>query len=412
MKLWTGQTVSRFGSSVTRGLVPFVALLYLGATPFQMGMLAAIDSVPAIAVSLVAGAWIDRVRRRPVMIATDVARALLLATIPILALLGSLRFEHLIIVGPLVGILTVFFDVAYQSYLPTLVSRGRLLEANSKLGISASLTELTAPGIGGVLVQLASAPLAVVVDALTFLVSAALVWGIRTPEPAPVRGEDPFAEETSRSDNERGITEGLRFVARQPILRAFAANALIDTFFGNFFAGLYALFCIRDLGMTPALVGIAVAAGGAGDLLGAAIAERVTKRLGVGATLLAVIVVGYPFSLLTPLAGGPVLVAIAMIVGAQLFGDGLRTLFQINELSLRQSLTGDALLGRVNGAMYLLTNGIVPLGAIAGGALAELIGARGALLVAVVGIGVGRLFVIFSPARNVAALPAQVPRAV
>jgi MFS family permease len=411
MKLWTGQTVSRFGSTVTRGLMPFVALLYLGATPFQMGLLAAVDGVPAIAVALVAGAWIDRVRRRPIMIATDVARASFLAAIPILALVGTLRFEHLIVVGLLVGILTVFFDVAYQSYLPTLVSRGRLLEANSKLGISGSLAEVTGPGVGGFLVQLASAPLAVVVDAVTFLISAALVWGIRAPEPPAERVAYRYAEEKSRSENERGIIEGLRFVAHQPILRAFAANTVIDTFFGSFFA-LYALYCIRDLGMTPALVGIAVAAGGVGDLLGAGFAERVTKRLGIGRTLIAVIVIGYPFSLLTPLAGGPLALATAMIVGAQLFGDCLRSVFQIDELSLRQSLTGDALLGRVNGVMYLLANGIGPLGAIIGGALAELIGARGTLLVAVVGIGAARLFVLFSPARAVAGLPIQAPTAV
>jgi predicted MFS family arabinose efflux permease len=403
MKLWTGQTISRFGSTVTRGILPLVALLFLGATPLQMGLLAAVESAPPIALALVAGAWIDRFRRRPIMIATDLARAALLLTIPFLAVLGRLRLEHLFVVGPLVGILTVFFDVAYQSFVPTLVSRSRVLEANSNLGISASLAEVTAPGIGGALVQIASAPLAVLVDALTFIVSAVLVWLIRTPEPAVQR------DRPAGSAFRRDVLAGLSFIARQPILRAFAADTVTDSFFGNFFAGLYALYCIRDLGMTPALVGLATAAGGVGDLIGAIVAERVTRRLGVGRVLIGAIALGYPFSLLTPLAGGPLVVAMAMVVGAQLFGDGLRTVFQINELSVRQSLTSDALLGRVNGAIYLLANGVGPLGAIVGGALAEVIGARGALLVAVAGFGLGHLFVALSPARTVGEMPVQLP---
>src|SRR5262249_29980661 len=151
----------------------------------------------------------------------------------------------------LVGIITVFFDVAYQSFVPTLVSRARLLEANSKLGISGSLAEVTAPGIGGALVQVASAPLALVVDSLTFLVSAAVFGLVRAPEPAPARV-------SAKTGLGREAVEGARFVARQPILRAFAIDSLTGSFFGNFYAALYALYCIRDLGMSPALLGLSV----------------------------------------------------------------------------------------------------------------------------------------------------------
>jgi MFS family permease len=402
MKLWSGQTVSRFGSTVTREVLPLVALLFLGATPLQMGLLAAIESAPAIVVALVAGVVIDRARRRPIMIAADLLRASLLAAIPVLAVLGRLRLEHLFIIGPLVGVITVFFDVAYQSFVPTLVSRARILEANSKLGISGSLAEVTAPGIGGALVQIASAPLAIVVDSLTFLVSALLIGLIRAPEPAPERTRD------GKPGLRRDIVEGARFISLQPILGAFAINTLTGSFFGNFYAALYALYCIRDLGMSPALLGLSVAAGGVGDLVGAVLAERVSRRFGVGTVLRATLLLSYPLSLLIPLAGGPLGLAAGMVIGAQLLGDGLGSIFQIGELSVRQSLTADALMGRVNGAMYLLGEGVGPLGAVVGGALAELVGARDALLISAAGGGVGHLFVIFSPVRKVGKLPALI----
>jgi predicted MFS family arabinose efflux permease len=237
-------------------------------------------------------------------------------------------------------------------------------------------------------------------------VSAALVGLIRAPEPAPERA-DP-----GQTGLRRDVAEGARFVAQQPILRAFAINSLASNFFGNFYAALYALYCIRDLGMSPALLGLSVAAGGLGDLVGAVVAERVTTRFGIGAVLRTILLVSYPLSLLVPLAGGPLGIAAGMVIGAQLFGDGLGAIFQINELSVRQSLASDALMGRVNGAMYLLSEGVGPLGAVVGGALAEHIGARDALLISAIGGGVGHLFVIFSPVRRLGKSIIHAPSAV
>jgi MFS family permease len=398
MKLWTGQTISQFGSTVTREALPLTALLLLGATPFQMGLLSAAAAAPVLLVGLVAGAWIDRRRRRPVLIAADLVRALLLLSIPIAALLGQLRLEQLFVVAPLVGVLTVFFDVAYQSYVPLLVRRERIVEANAKLGISGSLSEVTAPGVAGVLVQIVSAPLTLLIDAASFLVSAALVGVIRTPEVLP-KPDDGGANLRAE------IGEGLNFVYGQPILRAFAAKAVLGAFFGNFYAALYGLYCLRVLGLTPALLGIAVAAGGAGDLIGALVAERLLKRLGLGRTILLVLVVGVPVSFLTPLAGGPVLLATAMLVGSQLFGDGLRSIYEINTLSVRQAVTPDALLGRVNASMYLLALGVGPFGAVVGGFLGGWLGPRETLALAVAGGALANLWIVFSPVRTLRSLP-------
>ncbi|HUX86637.1 MAG TPA: MFS transporter, partial [Chloroflexota bacterium] len=268
LKLWTGQAVSRFGSTITREALPLTALLVLGATPFQMGLLAAVAAAPVLLMGLVAGVWIDRRRRRPLMIAADLTRALLLVSIPVAALLGRLTIAQLFVVAALVSVVTVFFDVAFQSYVPFLVPRERILEANQKLGLSGSLAEVTAPGLAGALVQVVSAPLTILLDAGSFLVSALLLGLMRTPEMTPKPVDDQVS---IRSE----IRAGLRFVFAHPLLRAFAARALVDTFFGYFFAALYGLYCIRDLGMGPALLGLSVAAGGVGDLIGAVLCERI-----------------------------------------------------------------------------------------------------------------------------------------
>jgi hypothetical protein len=198
---------------------------------------------------------------------------------------------------------------------------------------------------------------------------------------------------------------GIGFIATNPLLRPFAARTVIDRFFGSFFAALYALYCLRDLGMGPSLLGPAVAAGGAGDLVGALVAERATRRFGIGPTILAALGPGTGFATLTPLAGGPFVVAVGMVVAAQVVGDGLRTVVEINALSVRQATTGEALLGRVNGGLYLLAEGIGPLGALVGGALDGEIGARETLALAVLGGALANLWIVFSPVRSLRGLP-------
>jgi predicted MFS family arabinose efflux permease len=402
LRLWLGQTISEFGSTVTREALPLTALLLLNASPFQLGALAAIGSAPVLLVGLFAGAWLDRVRRRPVMIAADLSRAVLLLAIPIAAILGQLRLEHLFVVAPAVGILTVFFAVAHQSYVPTLVSRPYLMEANSKLGVSSSLAEVTAPGTAGVLVQILSAPLTLLIDAASFVASGILILTIRQSEATPTPSPGPTSPW-------REIGEGIRFVLDNRILRAFAARSVTASFFGNFFAALYAIYCIRTLGLTPALLGLTVAAGGAGGLIGAVIAERLVGRLGIGRTIVAALIVGDAIGWLIPLAGGPIYLATALMILAQLAGDGISSIFEIASLSVRQTITPDHFLGRVNSAMYVLGSGIGPFGALVGGALGSAIGIREAVVVAVLGGGLGGLWVIFSPVRTLSAIGGSRP---
>jgi predicted MFS family arabinose efflux permease len=401
MKLWTGQTISQFGSLISREALPFAAVLVLGATPAQMGLLIAAGAAPVLLLGLIAGVWVDRLRRRPILIAADLLRALLLLSIPAAWLLGALRIEQLYVVAMLTSSLTLFFDVAYQSYLPSLVQRDRLVEGNSKLGMSASIAEVAGPPIGGGLMQLIGAPLAVLVDAASFLASALLLSRIKTPEPA-LR---PPAEAPPQIRRE--ITDGLRTVWRQPLLRAMAGGAALFYFSENMIGPLYGLYVLKELGLSPAIVGLITALGGASALLGALLAEPLARRVGPGPALIGALCIVALMALLLPLARGSRGTVVALLLVAQI-GDAALAIFGINELSLRQSVTPDALLGRVNASMRLIETGVGPLGALLGGALGALLGLRTTMVVAVLGILVASIWLAASPLRNVRALAPDV----
>jgi predicted MFS family arabinose efflux permease len=400
MKLWAGQAISEMGSTVTREALPLTAALVLGATPLQMGLLAAASSLPVLLVGLIAGVWVDRLRRRPLMIGADLGRALLLLTIPLAAAWGRLSLVQLCIVLPLAGVLSVVFDAAYQSFVPALVRRDELVEANSKLGMGAAGAEVVAPGLAGVLVQTIGGPSAVLLDAASFLWSALLVRLIRGTEPPPAPPEH-------RQSMGREIAAGLRAIRHSPLLRAFAGASVTASFFGNFFAGLYTLYALRVLGLGPAVLGLCVACGGAGSLVGAVVAAPLARRLGVGYTVLWAAACGGLIGLLIPLAGGPPLVAAALLMATQLFGDAADTVAGITQLSLRQASTPPVLRGRVNAGMNLLAQGVGPLGALTGGALAGAIGIRQTLAVAVAGSLLGLPWLIFSPLRDYHDLPPE-----
>jgi MFS family permease len=399
LKLWTGQTISKFGSYISGVALPLTALLVLAATPVQMGILVALEGAPVLLVGLFAGVWVDRLRRRPILIACDLGRALLLGSIPLAAALGVLRMEQLYLVAALAGIFTVFFDIANQSYLPALVERERLVEANSKLGSSDSLAEISGPALGGGLVQVLTAPFAIVIDALSFLGSALCVGAIRKPEA-------PSAPLEERQNVWREIVEGMGLVTRQPVLRALMGGMCTFEFFGGFFGTLYTLYAVRDLHMPPALVGALVGLGGVGALLGSFVVGWVVRRLGVGRALIGAMLFAATLQLLIPLARGPLALAVLMMAIPQVVGDIGWAVFLIGEVSLRQSVIPDRLLGRANASMQFFTRGVSPLGALLGGALGALIGARFALLIAVCGILLGSLWLIFSPIRGLREHPA------
>jgi MFS family permease len=399
MKLWLGQTVSQFGSHITGAALPFVAFLTLGATPLQLGILGAMGSLPILLFGLVAGVWVDRLRRRPILIIADLGRALILGTVPLAAVFGVLRMEQLYLVAALTGILTIFFDVAYGTILPSLVQRPQLIEANSKLGSSSALAEIGGPSLAGFLVQWISAPFAILIDAVTFLLSALGIGLIRTAEPPP-----PPAEE--RQPILRDISAGLRLVLRQPILRALAGNAATATFFGNFIGVLYSIYCVKELGIPPAVVGVMIGLGGVGAFIGTLITGPITRRVGVGRAIIGGVLFGTAVNTIIPLVWGPPLLVAGILMMTQIIGDIAWPLHSINEQSLRQALVPDRLRGRANASMHVLIGGLAPLGAFLGGWLGEVIGMRPTLWIAFGGLFLGSLWLIFSPILHLRETPA------
>jgi Na+/melibiose symporter-like transporter len=398
MRLWAGQTVSELGSTITREALPYTAILALHATPLQMGLLGAAGAAPLLVFGLLAGVWVDRLRRRPIMIATDLARALLLLSIPAAFLLGWLDMPQLYVVAALAGVLTLFFDTAYAAYLPSLVPRDQLVEGNSKLGMSSSLAEIGGPPLGGALVQLIGGPITLLLDAASFLVSAGSLSRTRTVERAP---EQPAAREHIGRD----IAAGLRAIWADRLLRPIAISTTIRNFFGWFFGTVYGLYALNTLGMSPFALGLTVACGGIGSFLGAMLVRPLTRRLGFGRALAALLLIDGAAGSLTWLAGGAPELAIPLMMAAQIVGDLGQTGAAINELSLRQTITPAGMLGRVSGSLNVLGRGIGTLGLLAGGVLAELIGLRGTIAVAALGGLAGNLVLIYSEVRRLRDLP-------
>ena len=399
MRLWLGQTISKFGSHITGVAFPLTALLLLGAGPAEMGLLTAVGAAPVLVVGLVAGVWVDRLRRRPILIAADLGRAALLLTVPSAAFLGALRMEQLYVVAALTGVLNVFFDVADQSFLPALVRREDLVEGNSKLGTSDSLAEIAGPSLGGVLVQILTAPFAILLDALSFLLSALFLSRITTAEPPPT----PVAE---RRHLRHEMAEGIQAVIHNPVLRALAGAAATFTFFGNFIGTMYTLYLVRDLQMPPAAVGVAIGVGGIGAFLGALLTPRVTRRYGLGPVLCACQLVSGALTVPILFAGGPLPLVLAILLSTQLAGDIAWAVYFINEVSLRQALIPTRLLGRAAASMQFVVGGLGAAGALVAGLLGESLGTRPVILIGALGLMAASFWIIYSPIRRLRALPA------
>ena len=391
LRLWVGQTVSELGSVVTRTAVPLVALLVLGAGPWELAVLVVVASLGVLLVGLVAGAWVDRLRRRPLLIWDDIARAVLLFSIPLAYALGTLRIEQLYVVMFLEACLGALFDAAYPAYVPTLIGRDRIVEGNSKLATSSSIAEIGGPGFAGTLVQLFSAPFAILVDAVSFVVSAISLLIIRAPEPPP-------PPRVARTRIVREIAEGLRTVRRHPIIFPLAARSVPAHIFGAFYGVLYSLYLLRELHLDPFLLGIVISAGGVGSLVGSVFAARVIRSVGIGRALVGTAIAASLLGVLTPLAQGPVLLATLMVFLPQLIGDGLQTIEGVAELSIIQGVVPDRVLGRVNATLDVVSHGIgYPLGALIAALVAEQIGARGAIAIGWAGMALSILFIVFSP---------------
>jgi MFS family permease len=407
VRLWTAETISQLGTQVSALAIPFVAIEILQASTFEVALLNVVDFLPFLLIGLPAGVWVDRLRRRPVMIAGDLGRAVALATIPIAFVLGVLTIVQLYVVGFVVGVLTVFFDVAYQSYLPSLVARDQLQEGNAKMEVSRAGAAVIGPGLAGILIGVLRAPLAVALDALSFLGSALFLFLVRRPEPAPevlreAGGPGPGMR--------REMAEGLRYVLGHAYLKNIAACTATANLFGTIATSVLLVYAVRELGMTAGAIGVAFSIGATGALLGALMANRVSTRLGVGPTIIAFAGVGglalLPLALAPTGTSLPVLTA---LVALSAFVTGVATVvYNVAQVSLRQAITPARMQGRMNATMRWFVWGTIPIGGILGGVLGTLLGVREAVLIGALGEMVAILPVLFSPVRGIHEMPAPI----
>ena len=398
MKLWIGQSISEFGTPVSQIAIPWIAIKTLNESAFAVASLTTVQFLPFLLFTLPAGVWVDRLPRRVILVVGDLGRAVLLATIPLAYVLDALTLTQLYAVSFLVGIFTVFFDVAYQSYLPYLVDRDQLVEGNSKLQVSVSGSQMAGPAFGGGLIQLLTAPYAVFVDALSFVVSGGFSAAIKKREPRHARAA---GEPKPRMRAE--LKEGLVYVLKHPYLRPQAMCTSTSNFFGSMTFAILLVFAARDWGLSAGAVGVGLGLGSVGWLLGALTVGRIQARLGVGGTtLLATALFGLPF-LLIPLA--PKSFPLPFLVAGVLIGGFGGVVYNITQVSLRQAITPERLQGRMNAVMRFLVWGALPLGSLAGGALASWVGLKATLVISAVGASFAILPIFFSPIRTLREIP-------
>lgn len=374
--------------------LPFVAILTLNADAFGVALVRSMDLLAGLLVGLVAGAWVDRLRRRPVMIWTDIGRAVLLGSIPLAAIGGWLSLPQLLLVAFLAAVLTTFFDVADNAYLPTIVPRKDLVRANGAIAATGSVSEFAAFGSAGFLVQLLTGPVTVAIDAVTFVISALLLRSIKAreaPPPAKADREPVMAE----------IRTGLRLVIAHPVLRATALASMGFAASWGVFGAIWYLFAIDELGLDPATIGVIAAIGGVSSLFGALIGPRLSRRYGIGPLIIGAAAASIVGSLFIPLApAGAPLVAIAFLLGQQLVTDPAMTIYDINDVSIRQTIVHDRQLGRVNATVHVATLVAQLAATLGAGALALEIGLRNAAFLSPLGAVVAVIVLWFSPIRR------------
>jgi MFS family permease len=390
--LWSAQSVSMVGSQVSGLALPLVAILVLHASTFAVAALGVVEFLPFVLLTLPAGVWVDRLRRRPILIAADVGRAVVLGSVPLTYAFGGLTLVQLYAVGFLTGVFTVFFDVSYQSYLPALVDKEHVIEGNAKLELSRAGSQVAGPTLAGALVSALTASYAVAVDAFSFVVSALCLMRIRKPEPEPVAFED-------RQPMRAEIATGLRYTWRHPLLRPLILQIGMGNFFNASISSILLVFAVRDLHLTATTIGIAFSVGNAGLLLGATIARRLAAALGIGPTLICgAVATGVAWLLL---AVAPRHAAIPLLALAQFVWSLGAVLYFVNGISLIQTITPDRLLGRVNASRRFAVWGVIPFGSLLGGALGTALGLRTAIWIGATGAALSSIPLLVSPMRHV-----------
>jgi MFS family permease len=453
-RLWTAATVSLFGTQVSQIAIPFIATILLRSSPGEVGLLTTIEFLPFLLFTLPAGVWVDRFPKRRILVLGDLGRAVMLASIPIAWALGALTIWQLYAVGFVNGLMTVFFDVADQSYLPTILERDELVEGNSKLQVSQSSAQILGQPFGGGIVAILSAPVAVLVDAVSYLGSAALILSIRerirptatSPGPSAASGAtrtggdtsavlateadelepggaggasvaleaaaaraEAEPQDVSRPAMRTQIMDGLRYIVGHEYLGNIAATTATSNLFGNIGFAIFAFYAYNELALTPAAVGTIGGLGGAGVLIGALTASRVQHRLGVGRTIILSAAVSGPIGLLLPLATTQ---TAFWFVGVSFFLGGMNNvLYNIAQVSLRQAVTPEHFLGRMNATMRFLVWGTIPVGSVIGAALSEVVGVRTTIWISAILACFPFLAVLFSRVRAIRTIPTEDPAA-
>jgi MFS family permease len=431
VKLWTAATISLLGTQITFIAIPVIAVLILGATPFEVALVGTLEFLPFLLFTLPAGVWVDRLPRRRILIFGDLGRAAMLTTIPIAFFLDVLTIWQLFVVAFVNGIFTVFFDIADQSYLPTVLERDELVDGNAKLSASISVAQVVGQPLGGGLVALLTAPFAIVLDAISYVASALLIFAIRRreradrPEPADATDEVVATEpsgptvaaeagaesvadreapaQPARSSVRQEVSEGLRFVLSNRFLRSIAATTGSANLFGNIAFAILPVFFYRDLGLTPDVVGLIGGGFGAGALLGAVTAGRIPERIGIGKTIVGAAFMGAPLNLLVPLASRET--ALLLIGGGGFISGWANVVYNVSQVSLRQAITPEPMLGRMNATMRFIVWGTIPVGQVVGGAIATLFGTITAIWIGVIGGLFAFLPVLLSPVWSLQKIP-------
>jgi MFS family permease len=398
LKLWSAQTVSQFGSAVSQVALPLVAVLSLHASAFQVAALSTVEFLPFLLFTLPAGVWVDRLPRRPILVLADAGRALALGSIPLVAALGHLTLTQLYVAGFVTGTLTVFFDVSYQSYLPSLVAREQLIDGNAKLEVSRSAAQIGGPGLGGLLVHAFTAPYAVLADALSYVWSSLFVFWIHRTEVVPERTADS-------PSLIRELIDGVRYLLGHRYWRWISLSTATFNFFNNVAFAILIVYLVRRLDMSALTIGITFSLASAGALVAAFLAGRIGTRLGIGHTILLGTMIDAVPLVLVPLA--PKSLAIPFVAVAFAVVEFGVVLYNVSVISLTQALTPERLLGRVNASRRFIVWGTIPLGSLISGVLASTIGMRPTLFIGTIGCSLAVLPIALSQVRNVKEIPTQ-----
>ncbi len=401
--LWAGQSVSMLGSQVTSVALPLLAVVTLHASVAQMGVLGTVIRLPFL-LYLVAGVWVDRARRRRILIGTDLARGVLLLSIPVAALTHVLTMPFLLVIAFTAMLLGVWFDTAYHSYVPALVQRHELTTANSVMETSSSLAQIAGTSLGGLLVQLLTAPIAIVADSVSYFISWVAVWRIRKPEP-PL----PARQGSGLRDIWSSTSEGMRFVLSDRILAPLALAIGVFCLVGAAESALYIFYLAKVLRLGAGFIGLTLAAGGPGAVAGAALAGKAQRTLGIGMTIIGGLTLFAGAAWLIPLASANRALAVPMLLAAAFgMGVGLQ-LCNTNVITVRQVIAPPELIGRVTASFRFLAFGTGPFGSLLGGLLGTTLGVRGGLFAAVAGMLLAPAVVLASPVRRLRRLPERLP---